>query len=161
MGKSGELAKNTAIISIGRLSTQVISFFLLPLYTSRISPEDYGNFDLVVTLASFIIPAVTMLMEESMFRFLIDSKTEEEKKSIISQTFIYSLSSGVLLSIVFGVIQAIFSLPLGVPVWLYCIAILFISLSNALSRGLNRIGLYSISNFVASLLIIILNLLNC
>ena len=158
MGKSRELAKNTAIISIGRISTQVINFFLLPLYTVKISPQDYGNYDLIVTLASFIIPVVTMLMEESMFRFLIDSTSEDEKKNVISQAFIFIFSNASMLSIIFWIVHSFFPFQLGFPIWMYCIAMLFISLSNALSRGLDRIFLYSVSNFAVSFLIILLNL---
>ena len=33
MSRKTELAKNTAILTVGKLCTQCISFFLLPLYT--------------------------------------------------------------------------------------------------------------------------------
>ena len=53
MSRKTELAKNTAILTIGKLCTQCISFFLLPLYTAILSTEDYGTFDLLVTYATF------------------------------------------------------------------------------------------------------------
>ena len=91
MGKSSELLKNTAIISIGKMGTQVVNFLLLPLYTAKLTTEAYGNFDYVTTIAFFLVPLMTLLMEESMFRFLIDSKTDKEKKTIISHTFLFCL----------------------------------------------------------------------
>ena len=75
-----ELLQNTIIIAIGNLSTQIISFFLLPLYTSVLSTKDYGIYDLLITISTFILPIITLLMEDALFRFLIDCKTEEEKK---------------------------------------------------------------------------------
>ena len=63
MSRTKELAKNTAIISIGRVGTQLVSFFLLPLYTAKLATSEYGNVDFVTTLASFIVPVITMLME--------------------------------------------------------------------------------------------------
>lgn len=62
MGKSGELIKNTAIISIGKMGTQVVNFLLLPLYTAKLTTEAYGNFDYVTTIALFLVPLMTMLM---------------------------------------------------------------------------------------------------
>ena len=35
-----KLIKNTIIIAIGKMSTQIISFLLLPLYTSILATEE-------------------------------------------------------------------------------------------------------------------------
>ncbi len=79
MQEKKKLLQNTFIIALGRCSTQVLSFLLLPLYTSLLSTSEYGNYDLLNTISIFIIPFITLLMEESMFRFLIDAKDEKEK----------------------------------------------------------------------------------
>ena len=159
MSRTKELAKNTAIISIGRVGTQLVSFFLLPLYTAKLATSEYGNVDFVTTLASFIVPVITMLMEESMFRFLIDAETEIEKKKIISQAFIFSF-----LNLFVGMVVAIPLLlksgyELGYPILLYTISCVFIALANALSRGVGRISLYAFSNFICSVSIISLNII--
>ena len=96
MSHQSQLIKNTIIIAIGKLGTQVISYFLLPIYTALLTPGDYGTYDFICTLAIFICPLITLLMEESMFRFLIDAKSDKEKKSIISQTIIYSVIGTVI-----------------------------------------------------------------
>ena len=83
MGRQKELIFNTLIIGIGKFSTQVVSVFLLPMYTSILSTSEYGTYDLLYTIAMFLIPIITLLMEESMFRFLIDSKDSEESSKII------------------------------------------------------------------------------
>ena len=91
MSHKSKLLKNTIIIAIGKLGTPIISYLLLPLFTTRMAVEEYGRYDLLCTLSLFICPVVTLLMEESMFRFLIDAKTERDKTKVISQTMIYSL----------------------------------------------------------------------
>ena len=55
MSKANGLVKNTFIISIGKISTQIISFLLLPLYTAKVSTEDYGNADFVMSIAAFAV----------------------------------------------------------------------------------------------------------
>ena len=79
MNQKKQLLVNTIIIAIGKLSTQVISFLLLPLYTSKLTPGEYGTYDLLVTISTFLLPIITLLMEESMFRFLIDADDLKEK----------------------------------------------------------------------------------
>lgn len=159
MKKSAELLKNTAIISIGKMGTQIVNFLLLPLYTSRLTTKAYGSFDFIITISAFIIPIITMLMEESMFRFLIDCKDEREKEKIISHTFIFCSISLIFASCLGILFIMISKYKMGYIILLYCISMFFIALSNALSRGLGKITLFSLSNFISSTVIIVLNIL--
>lgn len=158
MKKSKELVKNTFIITLGKFSTQIITFLLLPLYTSKLSTSEYGNYDFVISISSFAVPFITMLLEESMFRFLIDSN-DKEKKSIISLTFLYSIFSCTFLSTLAIIICHILKYELGIYIIICSIAAVFVSLMNALTRGEGNIKLYSVSNFIISALTIILNLI--
>ena len=54
MGKKRELVKNTAIITVGKLCTQFLSFFLLPVYTAVLSTSEYGTFDLLMVYQQLI-----------------------------------------------------------------------------------------------------------
>ena len=54
MSREGTLIKNTAIITVGKICTQLITFFLLPLYTSLLSTQEYGIIDLLNTLVSLV-----------------------------------------------------------------------------------------------------------
>ena len=117
------------------MGTQIVNFLLLPLYTAKLATEAYGNFDYVTTVASFLVPLMTMLMEESMFRFLIDSQTDEEKETIISHTFLFCFVSGFIASLIIGLASWIFNYSIGYAILIYCISSIFIALSNALARG--------------------------
>ena len=92
MGNSNrerQLVKNTIIVAIGKICTQFISFFLLPLYTALLSTEEYGTVDLLNTCVSLIIPIFFFQMDQAIFRFLIDArKDEEEKDKLISSCLI-------------------------------------------------------------------------
>lgn len=108
MGKNKQLVFNTIIIGIGKFSTQLVSVILLPIYTSILSTTEYGTYDLINTIVIFLMPVITLLLDESMFRFIIDAETKEEKKNIISQTFIYSIFSTMIFSIIIILIGFIF-----------------------------------------------------
>ena len=52
MNQKKELIKNTLIISIGKFSTQLVSFLLLPLYTTLLTTSEYGQYDLLNTISN-------------------------------------------------------------------------------------------------------------
>lgn len=84
-GKEKQLIKNTIIVGVGKVCTQFISFFLLPLYTSLLSAEEYGIVDLLNTYVALLIPIFFFQSDQAVFRFLIDVRDqEEEKKNILT-----------------------------------------------------------------------------
>ena len=160
MNQKKQLMKNTIIIAIGKLSTQIISYLLLPLYTSKLNPSEYGNYDFVCTLSIFLCPIITLLMEESMFRYLIDADSKVQRKRIITQTIIYTLFGTVIFTILAALIMGFGTdyTPMYITAIItFVISNILIGLSNALSRGLGKIKLYSISNFILGISTIILN----
>lgn len=157
MKQEKELIKNTFIIAIGKFSTQIVSFLLVSLYTAKLTTQEYGSYDLIITIITFITPFITLTFEESMFRFLIDAKNRREEKSIITQTVVTILTMLVIACLIIFLVIKIFSLnttKLFIP---YVIAVVLMALMNALVRGLGKIKLYSLSNFILSVLTIILN----
>lgn len=159
MKREKELLFNTAIIGIGNFSTKLIAFFLLPLYTSLLSTTDYGLCDLLITIATFLTPFITLLMEESMFRFLIDCKTNQEKEKIISQTILYTLVSCLIFTFLYIIINLFIKIKFSFLLYLYIISNVLVGLRNAITRGLGKIKLFALINFISSLIIILLNII--
>lgn len=151
--------KNTFIIAIGKFSTQVISYLLLPLYTSILTTSEYGIFDFLVTACIFVIPFITLLMEESMFRFLIDEDNDDGKKKVMSNACIYSIISTIIWCILLFIVLSLFKYRYTFVFILYIISCIFITLTNSITRGLSKLKLYALSNFILSVITIVLNVL--
>ena len=81
MSKEKELVRNTAIITIGKICTQFLSFFLLPLYTSILTTSEYGTTDLLSTYQQLLLPIVFFQIEQALFRFLVDIRGSEKEQS--------------------------------------------------------------------------------
>lgn len=154
-----ELAVNTIIIGIGKFSTQIISFLLLPLYTTVLSTEEYGTFDLIITISTFVLPLITLLMEESMFRFLIDCKTEDDKKTVISQTVIYCTISSIIFFLIAIVVGKVFNVKYMIIGSIYVFTCVISAIRNSLVRGLGKIKTYTLINFASSVIDIILKII--
>lgn len=145
-----KLLKNTAILSFGTLCTKAIMFILIPIITRLVSTESYGIFDLLTTYATLLIPVLTLGLGEGTFRFLIDSKSIEERKKIIINALISNVISFLLAIIVISVASVINSTirQLAVLFFIYFIVeILFDTLGKVL-RGLKMLNKYTISNIL-------------
>lgn len=83
-----ELIKNTFIFGLGLIGSKAIQFFLLPFFTNELSAAEYGSIELVVTLASLMIPVVTLGLSDSVLRFGL---SDQYKKSQIFQSSVFFL----------------------------------------------------------------------
>lgn len=159
MTKAKELITNTIIIGIGSFGTKILTFLLLPLYTTCLSTSEYGQFDLLLTVASFVVPFVTLLMEESMFRFLIDCKTENDKKNVITQSLALISINAIIFTLLFVVLCVFIRFDYQ---WLFygmVISNIIVAVRNAYLRGVGKIRQYALLNFVSSLIMIGTNIL--
>ena len=158
MNQKKLLLKNTVIIAIGKLSTQIVSFLLLRLYTSKLTTAEYGTYDFLVTLSTFLLPIITMLMEESMFRFLIDAEDLKSKKRVITATIAYTTVGTIIFTLIAGIVMGLMQYEYAIVFLLFIISNVLIGISNALARGTGKIKLYSLSNFILGASTIVLNI---
>lgn len=105
MKKNNEsYAKNTFILLLGKFSSQLVSFLLLPIYTRYLITSDYGYVDLAITYVLLLTPVLSLRLDSATFRLLVDCRKDEEKKSIYITNIIYILIYLFIFSIVLGAI---------------------------------------------------------
>lgn len=160
MNKKKQLAKNTLIIFLGKVCTQLISFFLIPLYTSYLATNEYGVVDLVQTYVTLLVPIITMELEMSIFRYLVDSRTDSKNtKKLISNNF-YILRFCLLLFLVLYLGVCFF---IDIPYkWIILVDIIVCVLSGnflQISRGLGKITDFSISCILTGLTTVVSNII--
>lgn len=82
MKKYKYLLKNIGLLTLSNFATKLLSFFLVPLYTSVLSTDEYGTYDLFYTTSYLLIPILSINMVESAIRFCLDNS--KDKKEVIS-----------------------------------------------------------------------------
>ena len=107
MNRGRELTQKTAIITIGKVSTQFVSFMLLPLYTSILSTSEYGLVDLAITSVQMLVPITSIMIDQGLFRYLLTCESDEEKKKNISSAF-FTLFLMTMLSVALYMIISLF-----------------------------------------------------
>ncbi len=160
MSKKSELLKNTIILTIGKISTQFISFLLLPLYTSYLTTSEYGIVDLITTYMVLLVPIITFQLELSIFRYLIDSrKNEKMKEKVISNSYFIVGFICLIISLIFLVIEIVFKIKYGVYLILMLIATIGSNILLQTSRGLGDNTGYSISCIITGITNLVINLI--
>lgn len=160
MNKEKQLIKNTAIVSIGKICTQLITFFLLPLYTALLSTEQYGVVDLMNTLVSLFLPIVTLQIEQGIFRYLIDCREDEEgKRKIITTSMLFITIQSILYLVIFFIASSFINNEYKYFLATNLIAGMFSTILLQISRGLGDNFKYAVGSFISGVVIVILNVI--
>lgn len=159
MSRIKDLAKNTLIITIGRISTQFITFLLLPLYTALLTTEEYGTVDLITTLVQLFIPIVSLMIDQGVFRYLLSSENENTKKEVISNAFFLLLGLNFVFIIIYLLLLPLITVKYKIWILLILVITAFSDLFLQISRGLKKTFDYALGSFICSLITITLNVL--
>ena len=160
MSKGKDLAKNTAIVSIGKICTQLITFFLLPVYTAVLSNEEYGVVDLLNTLTSLLLPIVTLQIEQGIFRYLIDCRENNEKQIKLITTIIrFMIIQSIACIVIFLCVSPFIHNEYKYFLIANLLMGIFSSLLLQICRGLGDNATYAIGSFITGAFTVVLNVI--
>lgn len=150
--------KSSGIYFVGTVMTKLISFLLLPLYTSYISPHDMGVYDLYNAIIMFFCSVLFLDIWSGIMRFMFDYKDNERKKPISSGITIF-LGSSLLYTLL--LIFAVPILNLKYPFWLFLYGLLMNgqTLVGYIARGYGKNVLYTSAGILGSFTTILFNII--
>lgn len=73
------LAKNTALFAFGSFGSKLISFFLVPLYTSILTTADYGTADMISVTYTIMASMCTLCIADAVMLFSIQQKEKRNQ----------------------------------------------------------------------------------
>ena len=85
--RSSKFLKDIGIYAIGNLGSKIITFLMLPLYTHYVAPADYGYYNICLTVVLLLLPFTTLQLRDGAFRFLLDTESDEKRKTIVTGTY--------------------------------------------------------------------------
>lgn len=160
MNKKKQLAKNTIIIFFGKVCTQLISFLLLPLYTAYLATSEYGVVDLIQTYVTLLVPIITLELEMSIFRWLVDSRgNSKDTKKLISNNFYILILSLCIFSIIYFIVSLFFNIPFKFVILIDIIVCVLSGNLLQIARGMGKIMDFSISCILTGLTTVISNII--
>jgi O-antigen/teichoic acid export membrane protein len=106
--KLKNLFNNTIIYGIGNFGSRILSFLLLPLYSYYLNKSEFGEYDLIITIITLVVPFFTLQFSDSVFRWLINFDLEKTNKVSIFTNGIVVLVCSLIFTIIFLVILNFF-----------------------------------------------------
>lgn len=85
-----ELVQHTAVYGLGSVVGQVAAFLLLPLYTSLLSPADYGRLEIIVLASTFLNVFVGLQIVTQTLRLYHASEGEDDRRQVVSTGIIFT-----------------------------------------------------------------------
>ncbi len=96
------------MFALGSVGSKFITFFLVPLYTNCLTPEELGIADLVFTVAQLAVPAITLVIFDAVIRFGLE-RGEHPESILLAGVLVWGAGSalGLLLLPLTGLYAAI------------------------------------------------------
>lgn len=157
MNKIKRFLSTTMVYLIGNVLSKLVVFFLLPLYTSRINPEQYGIYDLVMAFITLLAPIAFFQIWDGMFRIAFDYDDEESKYKVISNAVFVSGIGIILYVILFAVVYAILRFDYAIYILLYGIFLSLNYLYGYICRVFLANKLYAISGLINTIITTVCN----
>lgn len=156
-----ELFANTGIMALSQFSSKILVFLLVPLYTSVLTTEEYGIFDLIVSTVQLCIPILTVNAAEGIMRFLMDKKNNPSEVISIGLKFACNaiLVAAVFLSAnrVFCMIPAIYKMEL--LIFLFFTFFLLQDFFLQCAKGVEQVRVMGVAGILGTICMVSFNIL--
>lgn len=99
LSKVTSLSKQSAVYGLGTFLNQGLAFFLIPLYTRFLTPEEYGINGSVTAVMGVLSIVLTLSLESAVARFYYDCKTREERERYFGTAWAFLHVFGLLVAV--------------------------------------------------------------
>lgn len=157
MNKIEKLGKNFALLTVGSFGSRILTFLLVPLYTTVLTTEEYGIVDIINTTVSLVYPIATLVISEAVIRFCLDSESDLKQ--------VWSVSIGITflgVCLMFAVSPLIFFTAFKeyyIFFMMHAVAMAFESTVSQFVKGLNNVKEYTIGGIISTAVIIFCNII--
>ena len=99
------LVRHSAIYGLGGIVSRVLAVILLPLYTSYLPPNAYGQVEIVTSATAVGSIALQLGISSAFFRFYFDTKDPDGRRTVVRTSFWFTMAMstvGLVLGLVFA-----------------------------------------------------------
>lgn len=150
--------KSTGIYLIGNILTKGMSFVLLPIYTTYLSPQEFGHYDLMIAYNTLFMSVLFLDIWNVILRYIFDYDESEIHTPISTGFMIFMISNIIYIFIVLGLGSF---LNLTDTVYLLLVGVLtnLHQIFGYIARALRKNKEFVISGIISSLIMLISNVI--
>lgn len=150
--KHNSLASLTGLYMIGNFSSKVLSFVLVFFMTYFLSKAEIGQYDLILTTVSFIVPCVSLLLDSALLRWLLDPEQKVDRSTIFQNVYGLVLLNIIIYSVLFWVFVLFVQVPYSGYLYTYSVLMILFPTMQQGTRGLGKNQVYAKTSVLYSLL---------
>ena len=152
------LLTNTAVFTVGKLLSKLLTFFMIGLYTACLSEAEFGTAELITGAANLLIPLACVGISEGIFRSAA-ARDGDKEAFFTNGLLVYGVGS-----VVFLCLTPLMELipRFADSVWLIAAYVVVANLHTVVSQYLCAIGrtkLYAGQGILNTVIVILLNIL--
>lgn len=159
MNRNKKLGINVILMAISSFGSKLLTFFLVPLYTSYLTTAEYGISDLITTTTSLLAPVFTLTIGEAVLRYALDEETSKEQVFRIG-LFIHIIGFLVLMCISPLILKIKLLKAYYIYFVLYYFSFTIYSFFSLFCRGIGKVTVFTISGIIQTLSMVITNLVS-
>ena len=165
--KLSSFIKGSAILVLSNMCLKAINFFLLPLYTNNLTPSMIGISDSITTLTGIILPLLTMGLDSAYSAFYFDNNDNDRAHKVFTTLTLSFIVLGIVPLLLMFFSSGISRTLFKTTEYSYIVRFAMISVTFNLwylpysleLRLQNRMFLFGLSNVIASLSMVVLNVI--
>ncbi len=150
-----QLLGGTTVYFIGNTLAQIASLLLLRFVTGEISSDEYGYYNLIVTIGNLLTPILTLQMSDALFRYFIKAEGEEQKRAYYTNATAVFLVGSVLVFVSIFCINCFYPLRYPWLVALYIVSTNLYMLYQKMLRAMGKSVLFATLGLVKTVLFIV------
>lgn len=94
-----DILKDSSIYGLSKILGQLISFFLIPVYTTYLTPDDYGILSLIGIASASLALLMTFGLDSAAYRYVGMAKDDEGQKTYVANAQILTVSVILLITV--------------------------------------------------------------
>lgn len=152
MNRTKYLVKNVGILAASNFASKILVLLLVPLYTSVLSSEEVGLYDIVVSSVGLVFPLLTLNIVDALMRFLMDkSKSKEEVVSIAFRVVTISVAI-VALFLIISTRFEVFHAFRGYEIYIFVFYLFssYYSFFVQLAKGLELVSVMGVASVIGT-----------
>lgn len=157
---SKPLLSLTLLYTVGNLATRLINFGLVFVTTFYLSKEEVGDYDLFIISLSLLTPVATMQLAEAALRWLLEDKSDERIRMVVSNISAMVLACLLAMGLVFGVMTFLNAYAYETSLFVLIGFQSFFIVFQQMVRGIGNNQLFVRSSILYSLVYAVLAVVN-
>ncbi len=145
-----KMAKNSLVYILGKALSIIVSILLLPLYTSKIDPSNYGYYDLINTLITYGVAVLVLNISVAVLRFGYEEKND--KKTLFSTSTLFTIVMSLVATIGLIIVNSFYPIKYLLIIVALVFVTGFTNLGGSFARCQDKGKLYAYSGLLAGLI---------